>query len=101
MPLVCSISQHSLAARSLSSNVLIGRVSEMGSELAARAVRLLEERGRATSVELARHVFGGESLLPLLEGLDHPRLIRQGDVWRLRQPEERWATLEILATGPN
>jgi hypothetical protein len=72
-----------------------------GSALVDRAIRFLSERGDASSAELARHVFGGESFAPLLNTLADERLRFDGQRWLLRTPVDDWAVLEMLCTGPN
>jgi hypothetical protein len=69
--------------------------------LLERAISYLDEHGSATPTDLARHVFGGEAFTPMLESLQDERLSFDGRVWRLRQPAEDWATLDILSSGPN
>src|SRR2546423_15248468 len=70
-------------------------------ELVRRAVAFLEERGSATPAELAQAVFGGEGFAPLLNTLSHERLSFDGAAWRLSEPGDEVAILEILASGPN
>jgi hypothetical protein len=70
-------------------------------ELVGRAVRFLEGVHSATPAELAREVFGGESLAPLLSTLRHDRLVFDGARWSLREPSSELAILEVLASGPN
>lgn len=69
--------------------------------LVDRAIRYLSEHGKATPAELARHVFGGETLVALLTTLRDDRLLCDGQHWSLRPATDEWALLEILTTGPN
>src|SRR5947209_20538313 len=69
--------------------------------LLVRAIRYLAENGRASTTELAQHVFGGHAFAPLLNSLQDERLRYDGDAWSLRQPADECAFLEVLASGPN
>ncbi|GEM_PF-3082218 len=73
----------------------------MSNELVARAIDFLERHGEASSAELARHVFGGESFAPLLSQLSHERIEARDGRWRLREAAHDVALLEILTSGPN